>query len=91
MTTPVGAFPPNAWGLYDMHGNLWQWCQDIHGTFSDQAVTDPQGPTMPTAGRTFRGGCWMMDASNCWSAARGAGIDDQGFHFCGFRLCFVAE
>jgi formylglycine-generating enzyme required for sulfatase activity len=43
-TTPVGSFPPNAFGLYDMHGNLWQWCQDWGGEYPQKDVLDPQGP-----------------------------------------------
>jgi len=43
-TTPVGSFPANAWGLYDMHGNLWQWCADVYAEYPQNAVVDPQGP-----------------------------------------------
>lgn len=91
MTTPIGSFPPNPWGLYDMHGNLWQWCQDRHGEFSDEAVTDPTAPTRLGGGHVMRGGCWSMDAFNCRSSARGAGAQDCGFPFCGFRLCYFAK
>ena len=43
-TTPVGSFPANAWGLHDMHGNVWQWCQDWYGDYPQKDVVDPQGP-----------------------------------------------
>jgi formylglycine-generating enzyme required for sulfatase activity len=89
-TTPVGTFRPNPWGLYDMHGNVWQWCQDRHDRFSDEAVVDPQGPNVG-AGRVMRSGCYMMDALNCRSDSRGAGLQDHGFHFCGLRICFFDE
>jgi formylglycine-generating enzyme required for sulfatase activity len=54
-TTPVGSFPPNAWGLYDMHGNVWQWCQDWFGDYPPGDVVDPQGPKAG-AERVLRGG-----------------------------------
>ena len=44
-TMPVGSFPPNAFGLYDMHGNVWQWCQDFYGEYPQNEVVDPHGPT----------------------------------------------
>jgi uncharacterized protein (TIGR02996 family) len=66
-TTPVGTFPANAWGLHDMHGNLWEWCQDWYGDYPNNDVTDPQGPTSGQW-RVLRGGSWNYDPQLCRSA-----------------------
>ena len=56
-TSPVGSFKPNAFGLYDMIGNAWQWCQDRYGDYEKGAATDPTGAD--TGGlRVLRGGSW---------------------------------
>jgi formylglycine-generating enzyme required for sulfatase activity len=67
MTHPVGKKKPNAWGLYDMHGNVCQWCSDRYGGYMQSPVSDPKGPPSGDA-RVLRGGFWS--AINCRSASR---------------------
>ena len=87
-TTDVGSFPPNAFGLYDMHGNVLEWCQDIWHSNYNGAPTD--GSAWETGGdsnkRLLRGGCWSSYSRNCRCARRG--YDDAGIHFYswGFRV-----
>ncbi len=69
LTTRVASFAPNAWGLYDMHGNVREWCQDRYGDYSSGRVTDPRGPSLG-AYRVLRGGSWSDNARLCRSASR---------------------
>lgn len=65
----VKSFDPNAWGLYEMHGNVWEWCEDVYKEYPSGAVTDPEGPSSGLA-RVYRGGGWDDKAENCRSAFR---------------------
>lgn len=82
--TVVGAYMPNAWGLYDMHGNVWEWCLDWAGDLSG-GVTDPKGP-VAGALHILRGGCWRDHASRCSSSSRIRLPSNARFRHYGFRL-----
>ena len=69
-THPVGQKLPNPWGLYDMHGNVGEWCQDWFDTYPGGIALDSQGPPATDSFRVFRGGVWNGDAGNCRSAYR---------------------
>jgi len=83
----VGSFPANAWGLYDMHGNIWEWVQDI---YSDDSVyiREQMDPIYTGQGssRVNRGGSWSGSARHCRSALRYYGSPDYRFSYLGFRL-----
>jgi formylglycine-generating enzyme required for sulfatase activity len=90
-TTPVGSYPPNALGLYDMHGNVWEWCADWYGPYADTFVTDPTGPTTGER-RVLRGGSWSNSGRSCRAAYRFN--DEPGYRsdYLGFRVvCATAR
>jgi len=66
---PVGSFRPNAWGLHDMHGNVYEWCEDWYGGYPSGSVTDPSGHSSGSY-RVLRGGSWGFYAKSCRSAKR---------------------
>lgn len=86
-TTPVDHFPANAWGLHDMHGNLFQWCQDWYGDYPTDDQVDPQGSDDSTRGRVLRGGCFGDIPKYCRSAFRRPFGPGFGGPIFGFRLC----
>jgi len=87
-TRPVGSFPPNAWGLHDMHGNVWEWTNDFYGPYDMRADVDPRGPEAGTK-RVIRGGSWSFDADSARCALRYTHApQDRGFGL-GFRAVGV--
>ena len=84
-THPVGEKKPNAWGLYDMHGNVWEWCQDWDGDYPSGSVTDPTGAASGSV-RVCRGGSWVSFSVNCRSAYRYWYSPDYRDYFLGFRV-----
>ena len=84
-TIPVGSLKANDWGLYDMHGNVWEWCEDWHGDYPTGSVTDSVGPEAGS-GRVVRGGGWNNNARNCRSANRNNNSPDNRNDNIGFRL-----
>lgn len=90
-THSVGQKKPNPWGLYDMHGNIWEWCQDwYNGAYEKRSQTDPSGP-LRGLGRVMRGGSWFCNASACRSAARGYMPPETRIRLIGFRLVREAD
>jgi formylglycine-generating enzyme required for sulfatase activity len=87
-TTPVWVFPPNAWGLLDMHGNVWEWCADWYAPFPDGAGVDPQGPASGR-NRVLRGGSWRNQTRFLRSAARNQAPPSGRDRDAGFRVCLV--
>ena len=87
-THPVGKKKPNAWGLYDMHGNVLEWCSDWYGLYEKGAVNDPSGPTGGYA-RVNRGGAWLGREDGCRSAARHKYYPFRGHANLGFRVALT--
>jgi formylglycine-generating enzyme required for sulfatase activity len=82
---PVGGKQPNALGLFDMHGNVWEWCQGMYGAYPSGSVTDPRGATSGSD-RVLRGGGWINHAELCPLADRRRGEPSGRSNFSGFRV-----
>ena len=83
----VGTYPANAFGLNDMHGNVWEWCSDWYGTYPNTAQNNPTGATTGAA-RVIRGGSWNYLARNCRSAIRSINYPINDYFNLGFRVVF---
>ncbi len=94
-THPVGQKKPNEWGLYDMHGNVWEWCQDLHDdqAYSKRGPGNVSDPVNVHAGaaRVLRGGSWGDSNDDCRAASRGWDLPDARNDNYGFRVCFTPE
>ena len=90
-TAPPGSYPPNAWGLFDMHGNLWEWCQDWFDEeyYARSPANDPAGPAAGTL-KVLRGGSWYSYSWSCRSAKRERFSPESGGGNHGFRVALPA-
>ena len=84
-TAPVKSFPPNGYGLYDMSGNVWEWCHDWYGTYPSSSLNNPSG-VLSGSYRVMRGGGWSNYDVYCRSAFRTNPYPDYRSDIIGFRV-----
>jgi uncharacterized protein (TIGR02996 family) len=89
-TTPVSKFHDNPWGLHDMHGNVWEWCNDWCGSLDGSDITDPQGPQSGTS-RVLRGGSWGYVPGYCRAASRNWYDPAVRSYYFGFRVLLCLD
>jgi formylglycine-generating enzyme required for sulfatase activity len=90
MTHPVGEKKANPWGIYDMSGNVWEWCSDWYDAYEEGSQTDPFGPEIGS-NKVFRGGSWydFYESHRCANRHRHA--VDKGYTAIGFRVVMEVE
>ncbi len=89
-TTSVGSFPANSWGLHDMHGSVWEWCQSLYKQYPYRA-DDGRENLRATGDRVLRGGSWGSNPDCCRSAPRSRGSPSNSYDNYGFRVVLLAE
>lgn len=90
-TSKVGQYPANNFGLYDMHGNVWEWCHDWYDEryYASSPTRDPQGPSEERF-KVVRGGSWRSQTGTCRTAYRNALMPHNRDPYTGFRVAFTA-